>query len=146
MIININKSYILAALGYLLSLIGVLALLLSALPVALKFLVSPVLMLATHLQVRRVALLTATDSVVALGLGESREDGDIELYLGADCRLPVPCQITRSLVIKNLVTAQLATKTGNQPRNLFLARPMCSREEFRILKRYLLSLEAPQTA
>ena len=140
MIIRINKSYALGASGYFLALFAVLALMLSPIPAMLKILISVVLMSATYRQVRRVALLKTTRSIVALGVGNDRENGEMELYLGEDSRTAVPYRVVRSHVSKNLVTAQLNAATGNQRRDLFLIRPMCGREEFRVLKRYLLSL------
>ena len=145
MIIRINKSYALGVLGYFLALLAVLALMLSPIPVMLKILVSVAVMAATYRQVRRVALLKTTRSIVALGIGNDRENGGMELYLGEDSRTPVPYRVVRSHVSKNLVTAQLNASTGNQRCDLFLIRPMCGREEFRVLKRFLLSLKEPLT-
>ena len=145
MVMRINKSYVLGVSGYLLALFAVLALMLSPMPAMLKILISLVLITATYRQVRRVALLKTTRSIVALGIGNDRESGGIELYLGADSRIPVPYRVVRSHVSKNLVTAQLKAATGNQRRDLFLISPMCNREEFRVLKRYLLSLKEPLT-
>ena len=130
MIINIKKSYVLGVSGYVLALFAVLALMLSPIPAMLKILVSLVLITATY--------------IIALGISD-RDSGGIELYLGADSRTPVPYRVVRSQVSKNLVTAQLNATTGKQRRELFLIRPMCSREDFRVLKRYLLSLKEPLT-
>ena len=144
MIMRINKSYVLGVSGYVLALFAVLALMLSPIPAMLKILVSLVLITATYRQMQRVALLKTTRSIIALGISD-RDSGGIELYLGADSRTPVPYRVVRSQVSKNLVTAQLNATTGKQRRELFLIRPMCSREDFRVLKRYLLSLKEPLT-
>jgi len=143
MIIKINKSYILGGLGFALALLAIVAILLSSFTLVLKILVPPVLLLVTYLQVQRVALLKADHSIVALGLGDSSGEGGMDVYLGANHGEPVPCRVVRSHVSKSLVTAQLTAVTGNQNHELFLVRPMCSRQEFRILKRFLLSLKNP---
>jgi len=145
MIIRINKSYALGVFGYFLVLLAVLALMLSPIPAMLKILVAFVLVTATYRQVRRVALLKSSRSIVALGIGNDRENGGMELYLGEDSQTPVPYRVVRSHVSRNLVTAQLNASTGNQRCDLFLTRQMCSREEFRVLKRFLLTLKEPLT-
>jgi len=124
-----------------LALIGILSLSLSPAPAALKILVSPVLLFATFRQVRRVALLKTTRAIVALGLRDSRREGEVDVYLGIDHRKPVPCRVVQSHVSRNLVIARLTAAIGSQNHDLFLVRPMCGREEFSVLKRYLLSLK-----
>lgn len=133
----------LAGVGFSLAFVSILALLLSPVPVAVKILVSPALMILTYLRVRRDALLGAIDSIVALGFGDRKGDGRLKLYLGTDWCTPVPCRVVRSHVSRNTVTARLTDVTSNRKHSLFLFRPMCDREEFRVLKRYLLSLEEP---
>jgi len=131
--------------GYALAFLGVVAILLSPFALILKILVSPVLLLASYLQVQRVALLKTDRSIVALGLRESWGEGGMDVYLGANHHGPVPCRVVRSHVSRSMVTARLAEVTGNENHDLFLVRPMCSRKEFRILKRFLLSMKDPLT-
>ena len=81
-----------------LALLCVAATLLSPLAMILKILISPVLLLMTYLQVQPVALLKTAHSIVALGLGDSREEDGMDVYLGTNHHEPVPCRVVRSHV------------------------------------------------
>jgi hypothetical protein len=135
MIININKSYIFAILAYTLVSGCALLILLSPWPIVAKLLILPIVLHQGYLQVQCNALLRSMKSIVALELKQA----GMEIYLRADPSKSVLCRVVHSHVSKHLVAVRLAETIGRQQHDLFIVRSMCSNEDFRVLKRYLLS-------
>jgi hypothetical protein len=142
MIIIINKSYILALLAYTLILVSSMIILLTPWPFAVQLLVLPVLLVAGYLQVGRSALLRSPHSIVALGFKQA----GMEITFKRDTSKPVSCRVVRSFVAKDIVAARLEESIGRRKHNLFIVRPMCSDDDFRLLKRQLLALTEPVTS
>jgi hypothetical protein len=142
MIIIINKSYILALLAYTLILVSSMIILLTPWPFAVQLLVLPVLLVAGYLQVGRSALLRSPHSIVALRFKQA----GMEITFKRDTSKPVSCRVVRSFVAKDIVAARLEESIGRRKHNLFIVRPMCSDDDFRLLKRQLLALTEPVTS
>lgn len=139
--IIINKSYTLAFLAYTLILVSSLIIMNTPWPIAIKLLVLPVLLVTGYLQVGRSALLRSPHSIVALGFKQA----GVEITFKRDTSKPVSCQVARSFVSKDVVAARLDESIGRQKHYLFIVRPMCSDDDFRLLKRRLLALTEPVT-
>lgn len=135
MIININKSYTLVCVGYTLVSSCAVVILLSPWPMAAKLLILPIVLYAGYRYIERNARLRSKKSIVAL---EHRVTG-LTVYFGADPDKAVTCQIVDCHVSKNFIAARLAESLGRRRHNLFIVRPMCSKDDFRVLKRHLLS-------
>lgn len=134
--IKINKSYTLMFIAYTLVLVSSLIILAMPWPAAVKLLVLPLLPTAVYLQVGRSALLRSSHSIVALGFSGT----GIDITLKGDTGKPVHCRVVRSFVAKDVVAARLEQSIGQRKHNLFVIRSMCSNDDFRLLKRQLLSL------
>jgi len=134
MIININKSYLLALSGIVLVSGSSLILLFSPFPALLKIPGLALILGLGYLQLRRSALLRSPRSVIALKL---RQDA-VDAYLASDPERAISCRIVRRVVAKHLVVLRIRQSIGGRMHALFLLRGMCSNNEFRLLKRYLL--------
>jgi len=133
MIININKSYILASLGLLVYAMAGLILLRMDWPRWLQALLRPMLLLIGWRQIGTGALMTSKRSIVQLGLKESV----VDVYLQRAPEVAIPCRVGRCFVSSDLVAARLHEPIGMRRHNLFVVRHMCSQEDFRRLKRLL---------
>lgn len=135
MIIIIKKSFTLVVLAYTLIFGCALVILLSPWPMVAKLLILPIVLYAGYLHVERNARLRSKKSIVAL---EPRESG-LHVNFGAEPGKPVLCRVIEQYVSRNFIAARLAESMGSQKHNLFIIRSMCSTDDFRVLKRYLLS-------
>jgi hypothetical protein len=138
MIIKVKISYTLVVLAYTLILGCALIILLSPWLTGVKLLILPIVLYAGNLHVERNAWLRSKKSIVALEPGEA----GLHVRFGVEPGKPVPCRVIEQYVSTNFIAARLAESLGDQKHNLFIIRPMCSHNDFRVLKRFLLSRAA----
>jgi len=122
-------------LGYVLVLGSALVIVLSPWPIAAKLLVLPIVVYAGYLYAARSVGSRTDRTIVAVEPGKA----GIRVFLAAEPAMPVQCLVADQFVSRNFITARLEEALGRQKYNLFVTRSMCSDDDFRVLKCYLLS-------